>query len=176
MRHHDLVLGGLLGLIAISVMSCKTYRPTVSIRDKIVEQEPLNSSDSNDVSTLKISGLSLPSGATKYSRISISVESEGTLTRSIENYKLNEVLPIKPYRTYALTVRVYSGDIMTYSNEYCSSSRTFKSKLGLSNYTVPLCEEPAESSPKKTNPSVTQDPDTSTMTEVGETPASPGDE
>ncbi|RYZ55344.1 MAG: hypothetical protein EOP07_14400, partial [Proteobacteria bacterium] len=165
MRHLNLITAG---LIACTVLGCKTYRPTVSIRDKIVEQEPLNSSDSNDVSSLKISGLSLPSGAAKYSRISISVESEGTLTRSIENYKLNEVVPIKPYRTYALTVRVYAAGVMTYSNEYCSSSRTFKSKLGISNYTVPLCEEPAESAVKaKSGDSASSEADTTPMKEVG---------
>jgi hypothetical protein len=143
----------------------------------------LNGTESNDVSSLKISGVSLPAGGKKYSRISMSVESEGTLTRSIENYKLNDTVPIKPYRTYLLTVRVYSGNVMTYSNEFCSTSRTFKSKIGVSNYTVPLCSEPEIKSSKfnDTNAGASEDEDengeseNNLMKEVLETPASPGE-
>ncbi|MBC7532107.1 MAG: hypothetical protein H7318_11045 [Oligoflexus sp.] len=145
----------LLSIIVIPALlsACKSTRPTVEIQERgytpiavTGATNPVTSSpvDDSPTTTLKVGASSLPTGAKEYTRISLTLAVEGSIAKEIENYALNDLVPLEPYKTYTLTMRFYTAGVLIYSNEFCKSSKDFKSKVGPNNYTVPLCVAPAE--------------------------------
>lgn len=168
-----------LGLLfPLLLLSCKSTRPTVEIQDRTIAQPTVISATDTDAiaaTTLKISSLNLPFGAKSYSRISLTLASEGLPVTNLDDYALNDKIPLKPNCTYSLTVRAYAAGVLLYSNEYCPGGKDFNAKVGSNNYTVPLCAVPAEGDleeniPKPTLPSIPG----SSMREVPPLPDSPG--
>lgn len=183
----NLFLSIFILFIPALLSSCKTTRPTVEISDKpytpTAVAGPTNprstTVDDLPASHLKVGALIFPPDAKPYTRISLTLAVEGAVSKVIENYSLNDLVALKPYKTYTLTVRVYAAGILIYSNVTCTTGKDFKSKIGLNNYTVPLCAARAEGGieenvPKKSTPTKTDATQTDSVgSPMQERPATP---